>query len=284
MSTPTTTRTPTLHTLAAALETAAHAEYAADPARFATSPHAWLFTRPTSPAVIVAETALAAAIGPDLRTRAELSARNMRTPDAASGATLAEKLRCAATLAAKHAAAHGAPADAVDALTDRTDTADPRCPCGTWVCDPLSLLRRARTAVYARGITPGHAVARIVLSYSWRTGMTRAAVQGFLPDSCGAPTRGDFLAGGMPERHGHITPGEVAAWLHRPGQQWRIVAGADAADAVTAAGYRVCDHPRHDHPVTPAMLAGGGLWWPSPVADWHVEHGTVSALVVDGAR
>ncbi len=276
------TTTLTLHTLAAALETAAHAEYAADPDRFTATPHAWLFTDARTDTLRTAEAALAAAIGPDRRTRFELACRNMSAPDVRTGAYLAERLRTAATLAAVHAAKHNVTPNMAD--PDHPAMTGMRCPCGRWICDPVGILQRARRDVYGRGITPGHAVARIVLAYSFRTGRTRAAVQGFFPGSCGAPMHGDWLDGGMPDRVGRITPAEVAAYLHRHGQRWRIVAGTDATDALTAAGYRVCGHPRHDHPVTAAMLADPGPWVPTGAADWHVEHGAVSAIVVDGAR
>ncbi len=266
-----------VYALADGLESAAWDAYAADPGHYADR-NAWLFARTVYQPLADAEQALAAAIGPDRRTRRELSARNMSAPDPHTGAHLAADLRHAALLMARHAAAH-------EVTRERSVErgVGPSCWCGEWPCQVPDLLRRARWAVFTRNIAPGRTVARIILSHSIIYGDGSARVQGFFVDECGAPLRGDWIEGGHPDTLGRLTPERVVDYMRRRRQPWRVVAGDEAAEALIAAGYRACTNPTHPpdwHPLDPATVRGAAEWNPPTADDRHTDYGSLAALVV----
>ncbi len=267
-----------MYGLADALESATWEAYAADPGHYA-GRNAWLFAPTVYGPLAEAEAALAAAIGPDRRTRRELAARNMREPDRRSGEHLAENLRHATLLTARHAALHGV---SRERASDRG--IGPSCWCGAWSCQAPDLLCGARRDVFGRNIAPGHAAARVILTHSIIAYAGSACVQGFFVDECGAPLRGDYLDGGHPGNGRSIlTPEQVAEYMRRHRQGWRIVAGDDAGDALAAAGYRACANPNHPpgwHPFDPGTVRGAGEWSRPTYDDGHTEYGAWQALVV----
>lgn len=223
-------------------------------------------------AVADAEQTLAGIIPPDRRTRLELSARNMSTPDPRCGVNLAAQLRRAATYVAEHAAVLGVAPGRID------PGGFGACVCGGGgYCGTRGVFRDARRAVLGRGITPGRTVARLVLSTNYRVG-SQAHVQGFAVDGCGGVFRCDFLTGGFaPSSPRRITPVEVERYMTRMGQPWRVVTRDEAADALVTAGYRVCG--KHPHDFGPAD-AGSDVWRPSAADPSHVDHGALVAFVV----
>ena len=261
-----------LFTAATAVQAAACAEYATTPDRF-TAPGAWLFAD-LSPTLDAARRELAAIIPADPRTRRELAARNMPTPDARTGEHLANQLARAAILAADHAARSGGIVDAGGFGA---------CPCrpGGGHCGTRGIFRAAWRDVLARGVTPGNPVARIVIRNSYGTGhgTGSAPVRGFLIDGCGGPFDGDYLDGGCHGEARHITPEFVGDYMRRMRQPWRLVTRAEAATTIVAAGYRLCGNPGHGHSLGP-VDTGPVVWRAADDPAWHVNHGAMVAYVV----
>ncbi len=260
-----------LYGLVDAVRGAARAEYDTDPQRWEPR-NAWLFTAPVTERLIGAREELAAAIGPDRRDRAELSARNMSRPDRRTGEALAERVVQAEILAARHVAHAGAAGRIVE------PGGLGACGCGKrGYCDVRSILRDSCRDVLQRGVIPGRTVARIVITRGWDWSASSAPVRGFFIDGCGGPCGCDYLAGGVDRVRRQLTTDEVAKYLRQRGA-WRLLTRDEAAAAIVDAGYRLCGEPSHCHDFLPAD-AGPDVWRRSDAPAWHVDCGVWVAYV-----
>ncbi len=214
-----------------------------------------------------AEANLAAAIGPDRRTRAELAARNMSAPDRAGSAFLAASYRSWFTSYVAHEYKEGG--------TPRPGVK--HCQHREWCTSSLGMWGERR-AIMGRAVEPGRTVAKVILAHSCIDYHGSARVRGFLADGCGAPTAGDYLDGGRDVQR-ILTTAEVDDWMAKPHSRWRLVTRAEAAAAIVAAGYRMCTEPGHWHEFTPDDIVDG-VWAPSRAGDWHTEHGARIAYAV----
>lgn len=215
-----------------------------------------------------AEANLAAAIGPDRRTRAELAARNMTTLDLAGGNFRAASYRSWFTGYVAHEyKMGGTPRPGVKV-----------CQHNEWCNNSLGMWG-ARRAIMGRAVTPGRTIAKVILAHSCIDFHGSVRVRGFLADGCGAPIAGDYLDGGRDVQR-TLTTDEVDRWMARPTSPWRLVTRTEAAAALVAAGYRMCTEPGHWHEFVPADGGGSDVWRPSRAADWHTEYGAKVAYVV----